>query len=81
MPFPKAVSFSLSSLPSTVVSTVEVGLLSFNRWFLQIGETMVLQRVELEGEASSSHFLIFGPLAALMGNMVSQKNFTQSRKG
>ncbi len=34
---------------------------------LQIGETMVLQRVELEGEASSSHFWIFGSLAALMG--------------
>src|SRR6266568_1035291 len=28
---------------------------------------MVLQRVELEGEVSSSHFWIFGSLAALMG--------------
>jgi Winged helix-turn helix len=27
---------------------------------LQIGETMVLQRVELEGKASSSHFWVFG---------------------
>jgi hypothetical protein len=27
---------------------------------LQIGETMVLQRVELEEKASSSHFWVFG---------------------
>jgi len=34
---------------------------------LQIGETKVLQRVELEGEASSSYFWVFGPFASLMG--------------
>jgi hypothetical protein len=34
---------------------------------LQIGETMVLQGVELEGEASSSHFWVFGSFAVLMG--------------
>ncbi len=34
---------------------------------LQIGETMVLQRVELEGKVSSPYFWAFGALAALMG--------------
>jgi hypothetical protein len=33
---------------------------------LQIGETIVLQKIELEGEASSSHFSVFGSFAALM---------------
>jgi len=33
---------------------------------LQSGETMVLQKVKLEGEASSSHFSVFGSFAALM---------------
>jgi hypothetical protein len=33
---------------------------------LQIGETMVLQKVELEGEASASPFSVFGSLAAMM---------------
>jgi hypothetical protein len=34
---------------------------------LQIGETMVLQGVELEGKGSPPHFWIFGSPAALMG--------------
>jgi hypothetical protein len=34
---------------------------------LQIGETIVLQRVELEEKASSSHFWAFGLLAVLIG--------------
>jgi hypothetical protein len=34
---------------------------------LQIGETMVLQRVELEEKASSTHFWDFGSLTVLMG--------------
>jgi hypothetical protein len=34
---------------------------------LQIGETMVLQGVELEGKGSSPYFWAFGALAALMG--------------
>ena len=34
---------------------------------LQIGETMVLQRVELEGKVSSPYFWAFGASAALMG--------------
>ena len=34
---------------------------------LQIRETIVLQRIELEIEASSSHFWAFGALAVLMG--------------
>ncbi|HEX6555731.1 MAG TPA: hypothetical protein VF026_23425 [Ktedonobacteraceae bacterium] len=33
----------------------------------QIGETMVLQWVECEEEASSSHFWVFGSFAVLMG--------------
>jgi hypothetical protein len=33
---------------------------------LQIGETIVLQRVELEERVSSSHIWAFGSLAALM---------------
>jgi len=33
----------------------------------QIRETMVLQRVELEEKANSSHFWIFGSFAVLMG--------------
>ena len=34
---------------------------------LQIGETMVLQKAELEGEASSSPFWVFGSFTVLMG--------------
>jgi hypothetical protein len=34
---------------------------------LQIGETIVLQRVELEEKASSSHFWVFGKLIVLIG--------------
>jgi hypothetical protein len=34
---------------------------------LQIGETMVLQGIELEGQASSSHFWVFWSFAVLMG--------------
>jgi hypothetical protein len=34
---------------------------------LQIGETMVLQRGELEEKASSPHFWVFGWLTVLMG--------------
>jgi hypothetical protein len=34
---------------------------------LQIHNTIVLQRVELDGKASSLHFWIFGSWAALMG--------------
>jgi hypothetical protein len=33
----------------------------------QIGETIVLQRVELDGKASSVHFWIFGSWAAFIG--------------
>jgi hypothetical protein len=46
---------------------------------LQIRETMVLHRVELEGKGSPPHFCVFGPSAAPWGSMVSQKNFTKSR--
>jgi hypothetical protein len=46
---------------------------------LQIDETIVLQRVELEEKASSLHLWAFGSLAALMGNMVLQKNFNYNR--
>jgi len=34
---------------------------------LQIRETMVLQRVELEGKGSTPHFCVFGSAAASMG--------------
>jgi len=34
---------------------------------LQIGETIVLQGVELEEKASSSHFWFFGSFGVLMG--------------
>jgi hypothetical protein len=34
---------------------------------LQIGETIVLQRVELEEKTSSSHFWAFASFAVLMG--------------
>ena len=34
---------------------------------LQIRETMVLQRIELEGKGSLPHFCVFGPSAAPMG--------------
>jgi hypothetical protein len=34
---------------------------------LQIGETMVLQRGELEEKVSSPHFCAFGTLTMLMG--------------
>jgi hypothetical protein len=34
---------------------------------LQIRETMVLQKVELEGKGITSHFCVFGSFVALMG--------------
>jgi len=53
--------------------SVESHFISELRWnsvilpmVLQIGETMVLQGVELEGKGSPPHFWIFGSPAALM---------------
>ncbi len=53
--------------------TLEKRAISRLRWnviipmVLQISETIVLQRVELEEKTGSSHFWVFEALAVLMG--------------
>ena len=54
--------------------TMESHFISELRWnsvilpmVLQIGETMVLQRGELEEKAGSSYFWVFGQLTVLVG--------------
>jgi hypothetical protein len=44
---------------------------------LQIRETMVLQRIKLEGKGSLPHFCVFGPSAAPTGEAWFRRKTSQ----